>query len=336
MKKVLFGLFLLTLGYTAKAQQDYQFTHYMYDKLSFNPGYAGLNKSICGTLIFREQWADFSGNPTTALINVHSPVKMLRGGLGFTYVSDKLGFESNNLARLSYSYHMGLGVGDLGIGISAGILQKSIQADWITPDGTPAIDDASIAVSGAYGLVPDFNLGVFYQQNQLYMGISVTHLYAPDLTDLKDTSNNSFLAQLVKDPDDPALWEGNNLNISNAKHFWITAGYEYDMGPDLKLRPSILAKSDAASTQLDVNINVLYKSMIWGGVSYRVSDAIAPMVGYQNNDVGGGTLRIGYAYDVTTSQIKGYSNGSHDIMVNYCFNLDKPKPLQKSKNPRFL
>jgi len=309
MRKVLFGMFLLTLGYTAKAQQDYQFTHYMYDKLSFNPGYAGLNKSICGTIIFREQWAGFDGNPTTALINVHAPVKMLRGGLGFTYVSDKLGFESNNLARLSYSYHMGLGVGDLGIGISAGILQKSINAAWVTPDGTPAADDLSIAVSGANGLVPDINFGVFYQQNQMYMGISATHLYAPDLTE---------------------------LNISNAKHFWITAGYDYGMGPDLKLRPSILAKSDAASTQLDVNINVLYKSMIWGGVSYRVSDAIAPMVGYQNNDVGGGTLRIGYAYDVTTSQIKGYSNGSHDIMVNYCFNLDKPKPLQKSKNPRFL
>jgi len=309
MKKVLLGLVLLTFGYSANAQQDYQFTHYMYDKLSFNPGYAGLNKSICGTIIFREQWSGFSGNPTTALINVHAPVKMLRGGLGFTYVSDKLGFESNNLARLSYSYHMGLGVGDLGIGLSAGILQKSIQANWVTPDGTPAIDDASIAVSGQSGLVPDINLGVFYMQNQLYMGISATHLYAPDLAD---------------------------LNISNAKHFWITAGYDYDLNPDFKLRPSILAKSDAASTQLDVNINVLYKSMIWGGVSYRVSDAIAPMIGYQNDNVGGGTLRIGYAYDVTTSQLKGYSNGSHDIMVNYCFNLDKPKPLQKSKNPRFL
>jgi type IX secretion system PorP/SprF family membrane protein len=309
MKKVLFGMFLLTLGYTAKAQQDYQFTHYMYDKLSFNPGYAGLNKSICGTIIFREQWSGFDGNPTTALINVHSPVQMLRGGLGFTYVSDKLGFESNNLARLTYSYHMGLGVGDLGIGISAGILQKTITANWITPDGTDPALDQSIAVSGESGLVPDINFGVFYQQNELYMGLSATHLYAPDLTD---------------------------LNISNAKHFWITAGYEYSLGPDLKLRPSILAKSDAASTQLDVNVNVLYKNMIWGGVSYRVSDAIAPMVGYQNNDVGGGSLRIGYAYDVTTSQIKGYSNGSHDIMVNYCFSLDKPKPLQKSKNPRFL
>jgi len=308
MKKVLFGFILLAFGYSGKAQQDYQFTHYMYDKLSFNPGYAGLNKSICGTVLFREQWSAFDGNPTTALINVHAPVKMLRGGVGLTYVSDKLGFESNNLARLSYSYHLGLGVGDLGIGLSAGILQKSIKADWVTPDGTPATDDGSIAISGQSDLVPDFNLGVFYQQNQLYMGISATHLLKTDLS---------------------------NLNIQNVQHFWITAGYDYDMNPDFKLRPSILAKSDGASTQLDVNVNVLYKSMIWGGVSYRVSDAIAPMLGYQT-DVAGGKLRIGYAYDVTTSQLKNYSNGSHDIMLNYCFDLDKPKPLQKSKNPRFL
>ena len=308
MKKVLLGLVLLASGFVAKAQQDYQFTQYMYDKLSFNPGYAGLNKSICGTILFREQWAKFDGNPTTALINIAAPVKMLRGGLGFTYVSDQLGFEKNNLARLSYSYHMGLGVGDLGIGVSAGIMQKSIQATWVTPDGTDAALDQSIAVSGQSDMVPDFNLGVFYQQNQLYMGISATHLIKTDLT---------------------------TLNIQNVQHFWITAGYDYDLSPDFQLRPSILAKSDGASTQLDVNVNVLYKSMIWAGVSYRVSDAVAPMIGYQT-PVAGGMLKIGYAYDVTTSQIKKYSNGSHDIMINYCFNLDKPKPLQKSKNPRFL
>lgn len=314
MKKVLLGLVLLALGYSSKAQQDYQFTHYMYDKLSFNPGYAGLNNSICGTVLFREQWSAFEGNPTTALINVHAPVKMLRGGIGFTYVSDQLGYEKNNLARLSYSYHLGLGVGSLGIGVSAGIFHKRIDATWITPDGTPAYDDAAIEtgteadLSNISDLVPDFNLGVFYQQNQMYMGLSATHLVKTDLT---------------------------ILNIQNVQHFWVTAGYDYDMHPDFKLRPSVLAKSDGASTQLDININVLYKSMIWGGVSYRVSDAIAPMIGYQTN-VGDGVLRIGYAYDVTTSQLKSYSNGSHDIMLNYCFDLDKPKPLQKSKNPRFL
>ncbi len=312
MKRILVALSLFAVGYSASAQQDYQFTHYMYDNLSFNPGYAGLNKSICGTVIYRQQWSGFTGNPQTALVNVHSPVKLLRGGLGISYLNDQLGFEKNNLARLSYSYHMGLGVGDLGIGVSAGIIQKTINATWITPDQGSAYTpgtDPSIALTGASDLVPDFNLGVFYQTNEMYMGLSATHLIKSDLTD---------------------------LNIQNVQHFWVTAGYNYKINQDFKLRPSILAKSDAASTQLDLNVNVLYKDMIWAGATYRLSDAIAPMLGYQYMFTNGATLRVGYAYDVTTSQLRGYSNGSHDIMLNYCFNLDKPQPVQKSKNPRFL
>jgi type IX secretion system PorP/SprF family membrane protein len=258
--------------------------------------------------LLRKQWAGFDGSHQTGLINVHAPVKFLRGGVGLTYVNDQLGFEKNNLARLSYSYHLGLGPGDLGIGVSAGIIQKSINATWITPDGTPAVDDASIAATGGSDLVPDINLGVFYQTNQLYMGISATHLGQFDMKD---------------------------LNLQNVHHFWITAGYKYQINQTWVLRPSVLAKTDIASTQIDLNVNVLFKDMVWAGLSYRLSDAVAPMLGYQTK-IGDGLLRIGYAYDVTTSKLKGYSNGSHDIMLNYCFNLEKPPVLQKSNNPRFL
>ena len=102
--------FLLTLVFLAfnglLAQQDYQVTHYMYDNLSFNPGYAGMNNSICATLIGRQQWTGFNGSPQSGILNVHAPVEFLKGGVGITYVYDKLGFESNNIARLNYSYHM--------------------------------------------------------------------------------------------------------------------------------------------------------------------------------------------------------------------------------------
>lgn len=301
------------IGGAINAQQDYQFTHYMYDNLSFNPGYAGITNSICGTVMFREQWAGFTGNPQTALINVHAPVKFLRGGLGLTYANDQLGFEKNNLARLSYSYHYGgFGPGTLGIGASVGILQKTLNASWVTPDGTPGSADAAIGqddFNGQKGLVPDFNLGVFYRTNKLYMGISATHLVKTDIS---------------------------QLNIQNVQHFWITAGYNYDINPDFQLRPSILAKSDGASTQIDINANVLYKDMLWAGATYRLGDEVAPMLGYQYKFGNDAVLRIGYSYGVTTSQIKSYSNGSHDVMLNYCFNLDKPQPIQKSKNPRFL
>ncbi len=308
MKKILLTLSLAISGLFATAQQDYQFTHYMFDNLSFNPGYAGITNSICGTALFRQQWSGFDGSPQTALLNVHAPVKMLRGGIGLTYVNDQLGFEKNNLVRLSYSYHQGLGVGILGIGISAGFIQKSIDANWITPDGTPAANDGAIAQANSSDMAPDINFGIFYKTPNLYMGLSATHLGQFDMDE---------------------------LNLQNVHHYWITAGYDYQINPDFMLRPSILAKTDIASTQIDVNVNVLFKNMVWAGVSYRLADAIAPMLGYQTL-VGGGMLRIGYGYDVTTSALRSYSSGSHDIMLNYCFNIDKPQPVQKSKNPRFL
>ena len=312
MKKLLIALAFVFGLQNVNSQQDYQFTHYMFDNLSFNPGYAGLTQSICGTMIFRQQWSGFNGSPTTGLVNVHAPVQLLRGGIGLTYLNDQLGFEKNNIARLSYSYHQAIGVGTLGIGVSAGIVQKSLNATWITPDqGAGYIDgtDPGIALSNASDMVPDFNFGLFYRTNQLFMGISATHLGGLEMDD---------------------------LNVKNVHHYWITAGYNYDIDPSWILRPSVLIKSDAASTILDLNVNVLYNDMIWAGATYRLGDAIAPMLGYQHKFTNSATLRIGYSYGITTSQLGNYNNGTHDIMLNYCFNLEKPPILQKSKNPRFL
>jgi len=302
-------VFLFTLISSVNAQQDYQITHYMFDNLSFNPGYAGMNNNICATMIGRQQWSGFQGSPTTALINIHSPVEMVRGGLGITYVSDQLGFEKNNIARLNYSYHLGVGAGQLGIGASVGILQKSIEADWRTPSGNPWASDPSILSDNMSGTVPDINLGVFYKTNELYLGISTTHV-------------GGFKME--------------KLNVENVHHYWITAGYNYNVNPDIKLRPSLLIKSDASSTIMDINVNALYKNMLWGGLTYRIGDEIAPMLGYQHSFTDGSSLRVGYAYGITTSVIGDYSNGSHDIMLNYCFNLAKPPSIEKSKNPRFL
>lgn len=317
MKKIITALSVFAVALAGTAQQDYQFTHYMFDNLSFNPGYAGITNSICGTIMGRQQWAGFDGSPTTGLVNVHMPVKLLRGGVGLTYLNDQLGFEKNNIARLSYSYHLGgIGPGTLGIGISGGIVQKSIGADWITPDGTPASNDPTINTGGIAGntsniseLVSDFNLGAFYHAENMYFGLSATHIGQAEMLD---------------------------LNVQNVHHYWLTAGYTHRFGTDIKLRPNILVKSDVASTQIDLNANVLYKDKVWGGLTYRLGDAIAPMIGYQHKFSPNATLRAGYSYGITTSQIKNYSSGTHDFMLNFCFNMEKPQILQKSKNPRFL
>ena len=237
------------------------------------------------------------------------PVNVLRGGLGLTYYYDQLGFETNNIARLHYSFHKSIGIGTLGIGASLGLISKNIQATWITPDGTPWQNDGSISAESSNDLAPDFSFGVFYQANNLWMGLSSTHLSQSDMKD---------------------------IHIKTARHYWIMAGYNYDINPEWQLRQSILAKSDAASTQIDVNVSVMFKRMVWAGVSYRIADAVAPMIGYQTAVGNDGLLKIGYSYDVTTSKLSNYSNGTHEIMLNYCFNLDRPEPIQKYKNPRFL
>ena len=317
MKKIITALSVFAVALAGTAQQDYQFTHYMFDNLSFNPGYAGITNSICGTVMGRQQWAGFDGSPTTGLVNVHLPVKLLRGGVGLTYLNDQLGFEKNNIVRLSYSYHLGgIGPGTLGIGVSGGIVQKSISATWITPDGTPASNDPTINTGGVLGntsniseLVSDFNFGAFYYADNMYFGLSATHIGQAEMLD---------------------------LNIQNVQHYWLTAGYTHPFNPNLKLRPNILVKSDVASTQIDLNANILYKDKVWGGLTYRLGDAIAPMVGYQHKFSPNATLRVGYSYGITTSQIKNYSSGTHDFMLNFCFNMEKPQILQKSKNPRFL
>jgi type IX secretion system PorP/SprF family membrane protein len=309
MKRIVIAFLFTGLVVGSNAQQDYQITHYMFDNLSFNPGYAGMNNNICGTILGRQQWAGFTGSPTTGILNVHAPVELVRGGIGLTYVNDQLGFEKNNIARLNYSYHMGIGAGQLGIGASVGILQKSIEAQWQTPSGNPWNQDPSINGDQMSGVVPDFNLGVFYKTNELYLGISTTHLGGLKM---------------------------NNLNVKNVHHYWITAGYNYDISPDIKLRPSLLIKSDASSTIMDVNVNALIQNKFWGGITWRIGDEIAPMLGYQHSLGDGSSLRIGYAYGYTTSEIGSYSSGSHDIMLNYCFSLAKPPTIEKSKNPRFL
>ena len=274
MKKHLSVLVFISAFLVSNAQQDYQITHYMFDNVSFNPGYAGMNNNICGTILGRQQWAGFDGSPTTGILNVHAPVEMVRGGIGLTYVNDQLGFEKNNIARLNYSYHLGIGAGQLGIGASLGILQKSIEATLQTPSGNPWQQDQSISAEQMSGVVPDFNLGVFYKTNELYLGISTTHIGGLQM---------------------------NNLNVQNVHHYWITAGYNYDIMPDIKLRPSLLIKSDASSTIMDINVNALYQNKFWGGITWRVGDELAPMLGYQHSLGDGSSLRIGYAYGVTTS-----------------------------------
>jgi type IX secretion system PorP/SprF family membrane protein len=312
MRKIILSVSSLFIGIAAFSQQDFQFTQYMYDRLSFNPGFAGIDGKICATGFFRQQWSGFDGSPQTMLLNVHGPVKPLRGGLGLSVFKDKLGQFNDTYARVSYSYHLGLSTGGtLGIGLAGGIVSKSLAFSWLPPDGVSTITtDNAIPDNQISQTTYDLSLGLYYAGPNYYVGISSTHLSESDLT---------------------------TLGYLNKRHYYVVAGYNYVLpgSGDWMLKPTVLVKSDAASTQVDISLRGMWKNMVWAGLSYRLQDAIAPILGYQQV-VGNGMIKIGYSYDITTSEIKNYSNGSHEIMVNYCFNLDKPPVKQKKKTVRFL
>ncbi|MBL7950545.1 MAG: type IX secretion system membrane protein PorP/SprF [Flavobacteriales bacterium] len=311
MRGILTAAVGLCVAGAALAQQDPQLTQYMFDRISINPAVAGSSGQICATGFFRQQWSGFDGAPKTGLFNAQMPISKISSGIGLSVYLDELGQQKSNFARLSYSFHRKIGPGTFGIGLSAGLIAHTLGNNWIARDN-PA-DDTSIPLNGQSDSGFDLGAGLYYTNPKFWIGLSSTHLQEVELDD---------------------------VSIKATRHYFVQAGYNWDLVGDKKyvLQPSTLIKSDGTSTQLDLNATLLYNNQVWLGVSYRTEDAIAPMVGYQfatgkNKD---GMAKIGYSYDVTTSQLKNYSSGSHEIMVSYCFLIAPKEKLQIYKNVRFL
>jgi type IX secretion system PorP/SprF family membrane protein len=228
------------------------------------------------------------------------------------------GFAKTTFVRLALSWKRQLGAGNLGIGIDGGILQQSFSGTWVTPDGVGSAD-ASIpnwsygttTNSGLNKLTYDFGFGAYYTiPNKMYVGLSSTHLAAQDIK------------------------SGGDIKYALARHYYLVGGYTFDLNPKHAIQPNVKVKSDAASTQLDVNLTYIFDRTLSIGVSWRMQDAIAPMIGYRF--LKDKSLRFGYSYDLTTSKIKGYSSGTHEISLGYCFNVKKPKKVTSYQNARFL
>ena len=293
------------------AQQDPQYTQYMFDRLSTNSGVAGTSGNICVGALLRQQWSGFDGAPKTGLINVQGPIAKINSGVGLSVYFDKLGQQKGTIARLHYAYHFkpGGGTGTLGVGVYAGLSSRSLGNQWVAVD--PVTDDDAIPDNGTSASGFDMGAGIYYQNQKLWAGLSSTQLPETELT---------------------------SVSIKNKRHYYLQGGYKHDLNPDLSLLPSLLIKSDGTSTQFDISALAMYKQMVWLGVSYRTEDAVAPIIGYQmaTGKDKKNMFKIGYSYDVTTSELKNYSSGSHEIMLNYCFRIVKPPVIEIYGHPRFL
>jgi len=270
-----------------------------------NPGYAGNSGSICGTLLHREQWMGFDGRPKTSLVSANMPFEFpddVMSGVGLNIYSDGLGFENNFGFNANYAYRLEVGPGQLGLGLSVGILNKSLDAEWITPDfllssGQVGITSDPALPENDSHMSLDLGFGAFYGADNFYVGISTTHLNQAEIK-----------------------YSGIDTVPFIKRHFYISAGYFYQLpNPLFELQPSLLVKTDGPTAQVDLNALLLYNKTFWGGLSYRFEESVVVIAGATLPM----NLKIGLGYDINISDIGRYSNGTLEIMINYCFDIVK-------------
>ncbi len=294
------------------AQYDPQFSQNMFNMLAVNPGYAGSSESINLLALNRNQWTGDLGIKTT-VFSGDMPLNFLGldSGIGLNIINDEIGLITNLSMLLNYSAKFELKRGTLGLGLSLGLINQSIDGSgFYYPDEVYTQDDPSLTLSEVSGSVLDVGFGVFYKENKFYAGASVTHLNKPE---------NDFD-------------EGIYFTISRT--FFLTCGYNHKIEDSpYEILPSVFYKTDGASFQLDLNTLVRYKSRFWGGLTYRLQDAIVVLAGIELKN----GVRFGYSYDITTSAIATAGNGgSHELMVGYNFDMNFEKRTKRYKSVRYL
>jgi type IX secretion system PorP/SprF family membrane protein len=316
MKKRLLLAVLVTLGAMVKAQYAPQVSYFMYDQLRTNPGSAGSSDMINATGIVRSQFLNFPGAPKDFFMEFEAPFKLLKlqHGVGFTAYNDTWGFNKNTSFNLTYALRISVGDGTLGVGLQAGGLESKLSPTWQYPEGDKQIGDQSVPQGDANGLTFNMGAGLFYRTEDIYFGASVINLNNPTV---KSSGQNG----------------SSEVTYILPKQYYITAGYSMQLAnPAYEVKPAVLLKSDGVTTDMDLNLTVMYNKKIWGGVSYRTGEAIIGMIGLELIE----NLKVGYAYDFATSAITRYSSGSHEILLNYSFKIGVEKAPQKYKSIRFL
>lgn len=287
---IIFGVIISLQTY---AQQSPHYTQYMYNMNVINPAYAGARADLSIGLLARKQWVGVEGAPETQTFSANA--RTLNGiGLGLSVVHDKLGLaESTNFnADISYTLVTST-YSRLALGFKGGLSSYSNNlSQGVTPD-----NDVNPDLSGTY---PNLGLGAFYYDKQFYVGLSIPQLFK---TPVYRLDNNEY-----------------SSGISKKLNYFTTFGYVFDVNEKLKFKPSTLIKvSTGLPLSVDINANILYDKRLEFGVSYRYNDSVHGMVALLFNE----TIRIGYAYDHTLTNLSNYNSGTHEIMLLFDIGFKK-------------
>lgn len=317
MKKITLLLIAFAIHFTIFSQQDPQYTQYMYNQSVINPAYATTDKGVINLGVFhRSQWVSSVGAPKTYNFFVHTPLSN-KIEVGLSAITDNIGngvLKENNIYA-DFAYILQLSENNkLSLGLKAGITNFSNNFDnFKFPDDNPlnGIATNDKAFSSLNGTLPNFGFGAFYFTDNYYVGIST-----PNLLQTKHIKEK----------------QGVNSIGGEAIHYFLTTGYVFKLSHIIKLKPAIMAKAvEGSPIVFDTSLNVLFNNRFEGGLSYRINDSVSAMFNVRATN----SLRIGYAFDYTTSNLGNYNSGTHEIIV--LFDLDL-MTLKKGydKSPRFF
>jgi len=287
MKTIIYTIVLLFTTIVSLAQQDAQFTQYMYNTININPAYAGSRGALSIFALHRAQWVGLNGAPVTNALSVNTPLKNSRVGLGLTIINDKIGPVQENMISGDFSYTIPTSDQvSLSFGIKATANLFDLDVAKLNPvDDDPALHDYNNKFS------PNIGVGVYLHSQNAYVGLSVPNFIETN------------------------RYDDNEVAIFKEKiNYYLIAGYILDLNSTLKFKPALLTKLvEGAPLQVDLSGALMFNEKLTIGLSYRWSAAVSAMVGFQISDA----IYIGYGYDLETTRLDNYNSGSHEIFLRY-------------------
>ncbi len=298
MKKVYLIILMLFVAAPGFSQQLPQFTQYMYNTVSINPAYAGSRDGFSITALNRNQWVGVDGAPVTQTLSINSPLRNDKIGLGLSVINDKIGDENTTFVYGDFSYRVDLSADvSLRLGLKAGAYYYGLDDPTIGTDPFFA-DDFN-------RWTPNFGAGAYLSAQNWYVGLSAPKLINKDNNELDE------------------------FRALEQVHYYLTAGYVFDLSDNLKLRPSTLVKAtQGAPLSVDMTATAILNEKFYLGANYRIDDAIGAFLDVQLF-LG---FRAGYAYEYSISDIQPYTSGSHEFILIYEFRFKNTR----YKSPRFF
>jgi type IX secretion system PorP/SprF family membrane protein len=289
--KTKFILFTLLIMGSVYAQQDAQFTQYMYNTININPAYAGSRGVMSAFVLHRTQWVGLDGAPVTNTASIHTPIEGSNLGVGLSLVNDRIGIsdENNIAADVSYTIETSEDYKlSFGLKFTANLLSVDFNRLTLRKPGDYAISQ-QYNINNKFS--PNIGAGIYYYSDKSYVGIS-----APQFLETKQYSDNSTSV------------------ATERMHFYLIAGRVFDINDEVKFKPTALTKLvPGAPVQIDLSANFLFNEKLTLGVAYRWSAAMSAMIGFQISD----SFNVGYAYDLETTKLANYNSGSHEIFLRY-------------------